>query len=99
MATAGSAWRLPRLVTGDIHVDGGIAPGTPDRIAGGVFLLAGGIVDLVRVRGTVATHGANDMVVDNGGTGDTWLVDGKLTSCGPSGVASSRSPGCPGTAA
>lgn len=77
---------LPRLETATIHVDGRIAPATPDRIAGGVFVLAGGIVDVVTVQGGVTTYGQNDMVLDNWGIVDIWRVEGKVTSFGPSGV-------------
>ncbi len=77
---------LSRLETDTIHVDGRIAPGSHDRIAGGVFVLAGGIADEVTVRGAVSTYGQNDMVLDNWGVVDIWRVDGKVTSYGPSGV-------------
>ena len=77
---------LPRLETGTIHVDGGIAAGTHDRIAGGVFLLSGGVVDVVTVCGPVNTYGQNDMVLDNWGIVDLWQVNAKVTSFGPSGV-------------
>jgi len=36
-----------RLESGAVHSDGGIAPGTPDRIAGGVFVVSGAVVDTV----------------------------------------------------
>ena len=42
------------LETGEIHSDGGIAPGTPDRISGGVFVLQGTDVDEIRNRGAGA---------------------------------------------
>ena len=32
-----------RLETGEVHSDGGIAPGTPDRISGGVFVVSGSV--------------------------------------------------------
>ena len=75
-----------RLETGEIHSDGGIAPGTPDRISGGVFTVHGAWVDCVRNVGPVTTYGANDMVLDNWGTVERWQADGKITSYGPSGI-------------
>jgi hypothetical protein len=75
-----------RLETGEIHSDGGIAPGTPDRISGGVFTVHGAWVDFVRNVGPVTTYGANDMVLDNWGTVERWQADGKITSYGPSGI-------------
>ncbi|MGF6446146.1 hypothetical protein [Paraburkholderia youngii] len=75
-----------RLETGAVHSDGGIAPGTPDRITGGVFVVSGAFVASVRNHGPVTTYGSNDMVLDNWGTVDRWIVDGKVTSHGPSGI-------------
>jgi hypothetical protein len=75
-----------RLETGAVYCDGGIAPGTPDRIAGGVFVVSGAFVDQVRNRGPVTTYGPNDMVLDNWGTVGHWIVDEKITSYGPSGI-------------
>ena len=53
------------LETGDVYSNGGIAPGTPDRISGGVFVVQGAQVDEVRNLGAVTTFGPNDMVLDN----------------------------------
>jgi hypothetical protein len=75
-----------RLETGPVYSDGGIAPGTPDCIAGGVFVVYGAYVDSVRNRGPVTTYGANDMVLDNWGVVDRWTADEKITSHGPSGI-------------
>ncbi|HEY9272272.1 MULTISPECIES: hypothetical protein [Achromobacter] len=75
-----------RLETGAVHSDGGIAPGTPDQIAGGVFTVHGAYVDSVRNLGPVTTYGPNDMVLDNWGTVDHWLAEDKITSYGPSGI-------------
>jgi hypothetical protein len=77
---------VSRLVTGAVFSDGGIAPGTPDRITGGVFVVYGADVDLVRTCGVVTTYGANDMVLDNWGTVDRWVAEAKVTSHGPSGI-------------
>jgi hypothetical protein len=83
---AGGRLIVRRLETGEIHSDGGIAPGTPDRITGGVFTVYGAFVDTVRNRGPVTTYGPNDMALDNWGTVDRWVVDAKITSYGPSGI-------------
>jgi hypothetical protein len=77
---------VSRLVTGAVFSDGGIAPGTPDRIAGGVFVVYGAHVDLVRTCGAVTTYGPNDMVLDNWGAVDRWIAEAKVTSHGPSGI-------------
>jgi hypothetical protein len=84
----GSGGRLVarRLETDAVHSDGGISPGTPDRITGGVFVVSGAFVDRVRNCGPVTTYGPNDMVLDNWGTVDQWIADDKITSYGPSGI-------------
>jgi len=75
-----------RLETGAIYSDGGIAPGTPDQISGGVFIVSGAFVDRVRTLGSVTTYGPNDMVLDNWGTVGSWTADETITSYGPSGI-------------
>lgn len=75
-----------RLETGAVFSDGGIAPGTPDRISGGVFTVHGAFVDHVCNRGPVTTYGANDMVLDNWGMVERWTAEEKITSYGPSGI-------------
>lgn len=75
-----------RLETWGVYNEGGIAAGRPDRISGGVFVVHGAFVDLVRNRGPVRTHGPNDMVLDNWGTVDRWIADDKVTLFGPSGI-------------
>ncbi|HTV36944.1 MAG TPA: hypothetical protein VMF12_10995 [Xanthobacteraceae bacterium] len=83
---AGGRLIARRLETGPVYSDGGIAPGTPDCIAGGVFVVYGAYADRVRNRGPVTTYGANDMVLDNWGVVDRWTADEKITSHGPSGI-------------
>jgi hypothetical protein len=83
---AGGRLSVHRLETGAVYSDGGIAKGTPDRITGGVFVVSGAFVDQVHNRGPVTTYGPNDMVLDNWGTVEHWLVDDKITSYGPSGI-------------
>lgn len=75
-----------RLETEAVYSDGGIAPGTPDQITGGVFTVYGAYVDVVRNRGPVTTYGVNDMVLDNWGVVDHWIAEDKITSHGPSGI-------------
>lgn len=83
---AGGRLVARRLETAAVYSDGGIAPGTPDRITGGVFVVSGAFVDKVCNRGPVTTYGPNDMVLDNWGTVDHWIADEKITSHGPSGI-------------
>ena len=82
----GGPLHLQHLQTGAIYSNGGIKPGTPDQISGGVFVLQGATVDLVRNEGPVTTFGANDMAVDNWGTVDRWSAADKVTTFGPSGI-------------
>ena len=82
----GGQLRVTRLETGEIHSDGGIAEGTPDRISGGVFTVHGAIVESVRNAGTVTTYGPNDMVLDNWGEVGRWVAEAAITSHGPSGI-------------
>ena len=77
---------IRRLETDAVYSDGGIAPGTPDQITGGVFTVYGAHVDAVRNRGPVVTYGVNDMVLDNWGVVDRWTAEAKITSYGPSGI-------------
>ena len=82
----GGRLNVSRLETGPVYSDGGIAPGTPDQITGGVFTVYGAHVDVVRNHGPVTTYGANDMVLDNWGVVDLWVAEDKITSRGPSGI-------------
>jgi hypothetical protein len=47
-----------RIETGAVYCDGGSAPGTPDCIAGGVFVVYGAFVDNVRNLGPMTTYAA-----------------------------------------
>lgn len=82
----GGRLKVKRLETDAVYSDGGIKPGTPDQITGGVFTVYGAHVDVVRNRGPVVTYGPNDMVLDNWGVIDRWIADAKITSHGPSGI-------------
>lgn len=85
MADGGSI-DVELLSTVDVFSNGGIAPGTPDLISGGVFVISGANVDQVHNLGTTTTYGQNDMVLDNRGAVEDWTVDGAVTSWGPSGI-------------
>jgi hypothetical protein len=74
------------LRTGPVFADGGIEPGTPDLISGGVFVVSGARVDTVVNDGPVTTFGANDMVLDNWGEVGTWTARAPVTSHGPSAI-------------
>jgi hypothetical protein len=82
----GGRLNVQRLETSAVYVDGGIASGTPDVIAGGVFTLSGAYVDTVTNHGPVVTYGANDMALDNWGVVDRWIAKEKITTLGPSGI-------------
>ena len=77
---------VSRLETGAVYSDGGIAPGTPDRITGGVFVVSGAFVDRVINHAPVTTYDPNDMVLDNWGTVGNWTAEDKITSFGPSAI-------------
>jgi hypothetical protein len=83
---AGGELQAQHLTTDEIHADGGIEPGTPDLISGGVFVVAGATITCVENRGSVTTYGANDMVLDNWGEVERWVAREPVTSIGPSGI-------------
>ena len=83
---AGGALVADVVETGTVVTDGGIAPGTPDKISGGVFVVSGAKVKDVINNGTVTTHGQNDMVLDNWGDVETWRANAEIRSTGPSGI-------------
>lgn len=82
----GGTVELELLSTGDVFSDGGIAPGTPDLISGGVFIISGTRAEQVLNFGTTITYGQNDMVLDNWGEVAFWTAKGNVTSHGPSGI-------------
>jgi hypothetical protein len=67
------------LRTGTVVTDGGIEPGTPDLISGGVFVVSGARVAAVINDGPVTTMGANDMVLDNWGEVGAWTARAPVT--------------------
>jgi hypothetical protein len=74
------------LRTGPIYTDGGIEPGTPDLISGGVYVITGALVQTVINDGPVTTHGANDMALGSWGTVGSWTARAPVTMHGPSGI-------------
>jgi hypothetical protein len=82
----GGRLNIERLETNAVYVDGRIMPGTPDQIAGGVFVVYGAYVESVRNLGPTITYGANDMALDNWGSVDRWVSKGKVATYGESGV-------------
>jgi len=74
------------LRTGPVYTDGGIEPGTPDLISGGVYILTGAHVHTVINDGPVTTRGANDMALGNWGTVGSWTARAPVTTHGPSGI-------------
>lgn len=82
----GGGVHVQRLETGHVYSDGRIAAGTSDQITGGVFVVHGAYVDVVRNNGPVVTFGPNDMALDNWGTVERWIAKEKITTLGPSGI-------------
>jgi hypothetical protein len=74
------------LRTGPVYTDGGIEPGTPDLISGGIYILTGAHVQTVINDGPVTTRGANDMALGNWGTVGSWTARAPVTTHGPSGI-------------
>ncbi len=83
---AGGAFTADLIETLSVETDGGIAPGTPDKITAGVFVASGAQVEAVVNNGAVTTHGQNDMVLDNWGDVTKWTANDTIRSTGPSGI-------------
>lgn len=82
----GGALTADLLETGTVITDGGIAPGTGDKITGAVFVLGGSIVERVENNGPTTTHGANDMALDLWGKTTRWVTNAPVTTTGASGI-------------
>jgi hypothetical protein len=82
----GGELHVDLLRTGPVYTDGGIEPGTPDLISGGVFVISGAVADTVINHGPVSTAGANDMALDNWGVVGSWTARSPVTTHGPSGI-------------
>lgn len=83
---AGGMIELVSLTTDEIHSNGMIVKGTPDRITGGVFIGCGVEAFEVVNRGPVTTYGVNDMVLDNWGYVRLWVAESPVSSFGDSGI-------------
>jgi len=75
----GGRLNVERLETNAVYSDGRIMPGTPDQIAGGIFVVHGAYVESIRNLAPTITYGANDMALDNWGA----LIDGFLRARSP----------------
>lgn len=82
----GGTIELRLLTTGEVHADGGIPKGTSNLITGGVFVGSGVHAQSVVNEGPTTTYGPNDMVLDNWGRVDAWVVRATVTSHGSSGI-------------
>jgi hypothetical protein len=76
----GGRVEVETLRTGPVVTDGGIEPGTPDLVSGGVFVVSGAHVETVINDGPVTTRGPNDMVLDNWGSVGTWTARAPVTA-------------------
>jgi hypothetical protein len=75
---------VDRLETDAVYSNGGIAAGTANQISGGVFVVHSCHVGSVLNVGPVTTYGPNDMVLDNWGNVDRWVVRSPVASFGSS---------------
>jgi len=82
----GGTLEVEELTTGSVYSTGGLTFGTADLITGGVFVLYGASVKVLRNMGPTVTYGVNDMALDNWGHVDDWVVDAPVTTYGPSGI-------------
>ena len=77
---------VSNLETDDIYSNAMISDNQANMISGGLIILKGVKVESVRNKGSVSTYGVNDMVLDNWGEVDKWIVDSDIISYGPSGI-------------
>lgn len=77
---------VERLTTDEMHSNGMIPFGQPNLITGGIFILNSARAKEIHSHGDLTTYGVNDMVLDVWGHVECWIVDGKVTSYGPSGI-------------
>lgn len=75
-----------KIETKDVYTNGLLTQGTSDRISGGVFVVTNAHVDRVENHGTTKTFGFNDMVLDNWGDVEEWVVKGSVLSEGTSAI-------------
>lgn len=74
------------ITTKNIYTNGLLEQGTFDRISGGVFTVTNAHVDRVENHGITKTYGFNDMVLDNWGDVQEWIVQGEVLSEGTSAI-------------
>ena len=78
---------VSNLEMDDIYSNAMISDNQANTISGGLIILKGVKVESVRNKGSVSTYGVNDMVLDNWGEVDKWIVDSDIISYGPSGIS------------
>lgn len=74
------------ITTKDVYTNGLLPKGTFDRISGGVFTVSNAYVDRVENKGITKTYGSNDMVLDNWGEVQEWIVLDEVLSEGDSAI-------------
>ncbi|KRL68333.1 hypothetical protein [Companilactobacillus versmoldensis] len=82
----GGKVEISKLTTEDVYSTGKLPFGVADIITGAIFIVNGAHAKNIIQNGESATYGVNDMVLDNWGTVDDWLVKKAVTSYGPSGI-------------
>ncbi len=82
----GGKVEIESLITGEVYSNGMIPFGQPNLITGGIFIVYGANVRELKSRGVVKTYGVNDMVLDVWGSVESWILDEKVESFGPSGI-------------
>ena len=71
---------------GRVYAHSGLSERETAIVAGGVFILHGVKIDRLLCTGSIVTHGANAVPIDNWGSVETWRVMGDAISYGPSAV-------------
>lgn len=74
------------ITTNKVYTNGLLTQGTSDRISGGVFVVSNAYVDRVENQGVTKTYGFNDMVLDNWGEVEEWIVKDEVQSEGTSAI-------------
>lgn len=74
------------ITTNHVYTNGLLPEGTFDRISGGVFTVSNAYVDRVENKGITKTYGFNDMVLDNWGDVQEWVVRDEVLSEGTSAI-------------
>lgn len=82
----GGTVEIEELTTNEVHATGAIPFGVANIITAGVFIVYGAHAKRIVHKGTTATYGVNDMVLDAWGSVDLWRAEGRVVSYGPSGV-------------